>query len=269
MTDLSVYPEIPNNPEHPKTKFPVIQGAMDSEINLLIANLENVKKEMICGFPFYTGLYRNRPVVVQKTFQGMTNAAASTMLAIAHFSPAFIVNQGVCGGHDPAIHRGDIVLGQNIINYANFKIGFTGSGNPVDGCQSIGLEIPPVKNRALEDNISTEGSKVHVFHSDDTLLKVAQGISVPCETTRIFTGTIASADAWIDRKDLMKYIHEAYHTSGEDMESASVAQLCFTYCIPFLSIRALSNSLVNNEEFDEGTTQGLQEFTLKVLEGLL
>lgn len=252
----------------PQTKSPIIQGAMDSEINLLLENLEQVQKEIIRGYPFYMGLYKNRPVIVQKTFQGMTNAATATMLAISHFSPAWILNQGVCGGHDPALHRGDIILGQNIMNYSNFKIGFTDSDNPFEGCEPIGLEIPVIKTHGV-NGACQESNKICMFHSNNTLLQTARRVSAPDKSSKVLTGTIASADAWIDRKDLMKYIHETYHTSGEDMETASVAQLCFTYDIPFLSIRALSNSLVNDEEFDEGTTQGLQQYTLKVLESLL
>lgn len=250
MSNLSICME---TTKAQKTRLPIIQGAMDSEINILIHHLEQVKEELILGYPFYHGLYKGHPIVVQKTFQGMTNAAAATMLALSHFSPSFIINQGVCGGHDPALHRGDIVLGYNIINYANFKIGLSDSANPLNGCQPIGLEIP-------------QKGKVCIFHSDEHLLQIAENISAPPKNTRIFTGTIASADAWIDRKDLIKYMHETYRTMGEDMESASVAQLCFTFNIPFLSIRALSNSLIQDEEFDESTTHELQEYTLQVLE---
>lgn len=256
---------------HKKTdsRLPVIQGAMDSEIHFLLENLSQVREKNILGFSFYQGLYKGRPVILQKTFQGMTNAAAATMLAITHFSPAFIINQGVCGGHDPALHRGDIILGQNIINYANFKIGFTDSGNPLTGCQPIGLEIPDTGIATSQNKTSRIENKICVFHSDNSLLQVARSLSASCKSSKVFTGTIASADAWIDRKDLMKWMHETYHTSGEDMESASVAQLCYTYDIPFLSVRALSNSLVNDEEFDENTTKGLQEFTLQLLSALL
>ncbi len=250
--------QITNKPIN-STRPALIQGAMDSEICVLINQLEHVRKEEKCGFPFYIGSLNGHPVIVQKTFMGMTNAAAATILAIEHYSPAFVINQGICGGHSPKLHRGDVLLGRDIINYANYKIGETDSDNPLDGCEAIGLEpIFPMNEK-----------KIKLFHSDEKLLSIAQKCIPPEGCKKIMCGTIASADAWTDRKDLIKLMHETFHTCGEDMETASAAQLCHSFGIPFLSIRMLSNSLVQDEDYDETVADHLQEYSRRVLTDIL
>lgn len=247
-----------------KEKKPVlIQGAMDSEVNLLIQALDEYQELDLFGFSYFTGTYQNHPVIISKTYQGMTNAAAATMLAIEHFSPALIINQGICGGHSPQLHRGDILLGREIINYSNFKIGPAAIGKTLACCDTIGCEVFSPASPA------TSSKKVTCFYSHPALLSIAQSIPHPQSNGLTYSGKIASADAWLDRKDLIALMHKSFDTCGEDMETASVAQLCHCFSIPFLSVRMLSNTRVHDEEYDETVTQTLQEYILQVVEGIL
>ncbi len=247
-----------------KEKKPIlIQGAMDSEISQLIQALDTYEEQDLFGFSFFTGTYQNHPVIISKTYQGMTNAAAATMLAIEHFSPAFLINQGICGGHSPLLHRGDILLGREIINYSNFKIGPAAIGKTLACCDTIGCEVFSPASPA------TSSKKVTCFYSHPALLSIAQSIPHPHPGSCIHSGKIASADAWLDRRDLISLMHETFETCGEDMETASAAQLCHCYAVPLLSVRMLSNTRVHDEEYDESVTGGLQEYTLQVVEGIL
>lgn len=241
----------------------LVQGAMDSEICHLLQSLDDYQEEERCGFSFFTGTHQKHPVIVAKTYQGMTNAAASTMLAIEHFSPALIINHGICGGHSPALHRGDILLGKEIMNYSNLKIGRTHSANPLGGCHPIGCEVFSPAAPA------TSIKKADCFYSHPALLAIAQSCPHPAVTGQILTGKIASADAWLDRKDLIALMHETFGTCGEDMETASVAQLCHCFDIPLLSIRILSNTRVHDEEYNETVAEALQEYTMKVVDEIL
>lgn len=241
----------------------LIQGAMDNEIRLLIESLDDQREENLYGFSYFTGTYQGYPVIVSRTYQGMTNAAAATMLAIEHFSPALIINQGICGGHSPVLHRGDILLGKEIMNYSNLKIGINRSDNPVLGCDPIGCEVFSPASPA------TSPKKATCFYSHPALLAIAQSCPHPVAPGQIMTGKIASADAWLDRKDLIALMHETFGTCGEDMETASVAQLCHCFDIPLLSIRMLSNTRVHDEEYDETVAESLQEYTMKVVDEIL
>lgn len=240
-----------------------IQGAMDSEICHLLQSLDDYHEEELFGFSFFSGTHQKQPVIVSKTYQGMTNAAAATMLAIEHFSPALIINQGICGGHSPALHRGDILLGKEIMNYSNLKIGSTRSGNPLAGCNPIGCEVFSPAAPA------TSTKKATCFYSHPALLAIAQNCPHPGFHGHIITGKIASADAWLDRKDLISLMHKTFGSCGEDMETASVAQLCHSFGIPLLSIRMLSNTRVHDEEYDETVAEALQEYTMRVVDEIL
>lgn len=247
-----------------KEKRPIlIQGAMDSEIRHLLQSLNDYREEELFGFSFFVGTHQKHPVIIAKTYQGMTNAATSTTLSIEHFSPALIINQGICGGHSPLLHRGDILLGKEIMNYSNLKIGMTDSGNPLLGCSSIGCEVFSPAAPA------TSNKKINCFYSHPDLLSIAQSCPHPNSHGHILTGKIASADAWLDRKDLITLMHETFGTCGEDMETASVAQLCHCFSVPLLSIRMLSNTRVHDEEYDETVAETLQEYTMRVVDEIL
>lgn len=241
----------------------LIQGAMDSEIRSLLQALDEYTEEDHFGFSFFVGSYQKHPVIVAKTYQGMTNAAASTMLSIEHYTPALIINQGICGGHSPALHRGDILLGKEIINYSNLKIGKSHYKNPLRGCSSIGCEVFSPASPA------TGAKKVDCFYSHPGLLAIAQACPHPLSQSTVMTGKIASADAWLDRKDLISLMHETFGTCGEDMETASVAQLCHCLNVPLLSMRMLSNTRVHDEEYDENVAETLQEYTMRVVDEIL
>ena len=101
----------------PVTQAPiVIQGAMPVETQVLADALQNRTEQQVQGWTFWSGTIDGYPVVVSKTKKGMTNAAASTALAIERFHPLAIINQGTAGGHDPALHVLDIVVGTATAN---------------------------------------------------------------------------------------------------------------------------------------------------------
>lgn len=235
----------------------IIQGAMDSEICLLVQSLDNCREEKMMGFSYFTGTLCQYPVIVSRTCQGMTNAAASTILAIEHFSPALIINQGICGGHSPELHRGDILLGKEIMNYSNLKIDSSPLGTPI-GCEVFSAVSP-----------ETPLEKKTCFYSHAGLLALAQSCPHPESGGKILTGKIGSADAWLDRKELIARMNETFKTCGEDMETASAAQLCHCFDLPFLSIRMLSNTRVYDEDYDESVSETLQEYTLNVIRKIL
>src|SRR3954469_24839846 len=102
----------------------VVQGAMDVEIRALAASLQGASEEHVAGWTFWRGTIDGYPVVVSKTQKGMANAAAATALAAERYRPAAIINQGTAGGHVPALHVYDIILGVHAVNLGSFKTGF-------------------------------------------------------------------------------------------------------------------------------------------------
>ena len=78
------------------------------------------------------GVLENYPVIISRTEVGLANAAASTTLAIEHFKPGYIINQGTSGGHDPALVRGDIVIGESSFNMGSYKMDYAAKGQGIE-----------------------------------------------------------------------------------------------------------------------------------------
>ena len=106
----------------------VIEGAMNTETEVLIRALKNpvVYREM--NYMFVAGTYKDYPVVIVRTEIGLANAAASTALAIKKFNPCAVINQGTAGGHDPALKIGDIVIGEFSFDYTAFRSAYSAAG---------------------------------------------------------------------------------------------------------------------------------------------
>lgn len=245
------------------TKQPsiLIQGAMETETDYLIEHLKDAACTVLGNWKFYTGFFGadSVPVIISRTYQGMVNTAAATGLALVHFRPKAVINQGIGGGHDPAIHRGDIVLGERVVPMGAVVRRFSAEGAGID---ERDFEILPVEIYNKEKG-NTE--KVTSFPCDKRLLEVAEEVKSPYRRRR---GVIGSADEWNNQLDRIALLRERYGTAVEDMESAAVAQLCLSYGLPFIGIRILSNSIVNDEEFDESVGVDGQKFILTYVEAL-
>lgn len=239
----------------------LIQGAMDTETQYLIGELEEAGSIRIGNWEFYTGFLgrKREPVVISKTFQGMVNAAAATSLALAHFRVKAVINQGIGGGHDMRFHRGDIVIGEKVIPMGAVVRRFAPMGAGIDETDFELLKIE-IYNKRIACT-----QKVSEFPCDEGMRKAAGRVRTEFHAAE---GIIGSADEWNNQIDRIALLRDRYQTAVEDMESAAPAQLCLSYGIPFQGIRILSNSIVNNEEFDESVGLDCQRFIVKYVEEL-
>ncbi|MGI9860892.1 stalk domain-containing protein [Moorella naiadis] len=238
----------------------VVQGAMNLEMQNLVAALEDPVEVTYGGWTFWQGSINGLPVVVSRTEVGMTNAAAATLLAIEKFHPRAIINQGTSGGHDPSLHRFDIVLGQKAINFGKFK----------SNHRDYGQGIAPESWVPEDVKLRLDGKEVsfHGFPGDPELIKIAQSVAGTYQHGRIVAGVIGTADEWNRELDRIKWVHEKFGTSVEEMETASAAQVARAYNIPFLGIRILSNSEPQNEGWDPKAGAYCQEYVLQVIKAL-
>lgn len=240
----------------------VIQGAMPVETGDLVRALTNPVEQQVQGWTFWTGTLDGAPVVVSKTQKGMTNAAAATALAIEHFRPRAIVNQGTAGGHDPALRVSDIVIGSAAVNVGAFKTGTRGPGEGSDFSQWQPLDL-----------IRTEGGAGHDpnawvmrrFSADAGLLAAAISAKDRYTSGRVVEGVIGSSDMWNSELDRIERMRVEYGTSVEEMETAAAAQVAGMSQVPFLGIRVLSNNITNDGAYDAATAAACQRFVLEVV----
>ena len=236
----------------------LIQGAMDVETEILMNAIENPEDITLGVWKYTQGTLNGYPVVISRTRIGMVNAAASTTLAIEHFNPVAIINQGTAGGHDPALHKYDIVLGKEVVNMGAFQTEFADKGEGIHPTTWTPMTLE------VMDQETGEWTEVNSFQADEQLLAAANSVKDTYTKGKVVEGTIGSADEWNKEIDRILWLNETLGTSAEEMETAAVAQIAATYDIPFLSIRILSNNEVHKEAYDRTTGEDSQAFTLEV-----
>lgn len=231
----------------------LVQGAMETETDYLTGQLADAVCVTVGNWKYTTGFLGERrvPVIVSRTYQGMANAAAATALALTHFAPCAVINQGIAGGHAKELHVGDLVVGEKVVPMGAVMQEFRPEGDGIAplGFTPLFLEIYDKEKAATE--------KVFAFDCDERMVAAAGTVKTGL---RVHKGVLGSADEWNNQIDWIAVMRERYHTAAEDMESAAAAQMCRSFHVPFIGIRIISNSIVNGEEFDESKALFVQKF---------
>src|SRR4030095_7672318 len=110
----------------------IVQGALDSELQPLLAALEGKEQIQIAAWTFWRGRIGAKRVVVSRTEVGPINAVAATTLAIVNFKPKLIINQGTAGANDPELKIFDIVVGEVTVDYGAFRSSHADAGKGID-----------------------------------------------------------------------------------------------------------------------------------------
>lgn len=226
----------------------IIEGALEFEIDAVIAALEDREETEILGFPVVCGRLEGHPVIAARTKVGVVNAALLTTLLIDRYRPMCLISQGTAGSHLESLHTGEIVLGEKIVN--------------INCCHMDERDC-----RAVEEMCRGEWSDHVAFASSPALLSAAGRAF--CDSGRVVRGVIGSGDFWTHGADAIHAIQRRFGTFCEEMESFAVAQVCTRMGVPFLCARIISNNELCGEHFEEGLTQSCQRFILDTVRTLI
>ncbi|MFQ2907596.1 5'-methylthioadenosine/S-adenosylhomocysteine nucleosidase [Aeromonas allosaccharophila] len=241
----------------------LIQGAMDVEVDTLVAALQEKQALTIGAWTFWQGTLAGYPVVISRTEVGLANAAAATTLAIERFKPRLIINQGTSGGHDPALHRGDIVIATKSFNMGAYRSDFTPADQGIDPRKWHNFEVTM---RLRENGKLVEHSS---FAGDPELVSRALGMADRYQHGRVVAGIIGTADEWNRQVARINWLHQTYNTAAEEMETSSAALVAEAYKVPFVGVRVLSNTDLHGEEFDPQTAIHCQQFVIDYTKALI
>lgn len=188
--------------------------AMSSELVCVKNLLTDCREETNGEGTFHIGNRDGHTLILTQSGIGKVCSAIRTLDMIRHYRPDCILNTGVAGGIDISTRVLDIVAGKEIV----YHDVWCGDGNEPGQVQGL----PPR------------------FFSDPELLEKAVSLS---GTTPIYGGLICSGDQFItDRKELDRIKTTFPEGLAVDMESASIAQVCYMNKIPFLSFRIISDT---------------------------
>ena len=188
--------------------------AMQSEFDLIANIMENVEIKTINHLCFLEGNIENNRIIVMKSGIGKVNAAIACVEMIRNFNPEEIINTGIAGGIDRELSVMDMVLGKKVV----YHDVWCGEGNEYGQVQGLPCE----------------------YDADETLLKKAQEF---CSDIKVIPGFIVTGDKFIDNLEVLQNIKKQFPAGmAVDMESAAIAQACYLYNVPFLSVRIISDT---------------------------
>lgn len=238
----------------------LIEGAMNTETEVLIKALKNPVTYREMNYLFVAGTYKDYPVVIVRTEIGMANAAASTALAIKKFNPIAVINQGTAGGHDSALKIGDIVIGERSFDYEAIKSSYSakGAGSDITNQEMLGTYA--------YNGTTGKFQAYKEYFADPTLFNIAFKVANAHEEFNVASGTIGTANAWLNNIDYINFLNETYGSSCEEMETNCVAQICQNAGVPFIGIRVLSDNILHDNRYVPESASTCQEFVLLVVE---
>ncbi len=241
----------------------LVQGAMTIEVDRLVARLDGARIEQVGGWTFWRGTIDGYSVIVSKTLKGLANAGAATALAIDHYHPRAIINQGTSGGHDATLQLFDIVLGTSSVDLSAFRAPH----------RDAGAGSNPLAWRPM--NLNGEGSaslgppSIARFAGDGALLDAAHGVTKRYTRGHVVDGVIGSSDLWIDELDLIARFHNDFGTSVEEMETAAAAQIAGIFHVPFLGIRIVSDNVTNGAAYNPKTSEACEDYVYDVVKAYI
>ena len=207
-------------------------GAMPQEIAKLKENVEG--QEDVVVNPSLTvtkGTLHGKPVVFCAAGVGMVAASSVTTTLVNVFNVSMVIFTGVAGGLKEGQTVGDIVVASDVINYDMDVTAFVLPWMP-DYKHKRG-ELPFTSWREFPSDVRLVALAMEGGQAGAAAASFKQG--------RIVTG---SEFVTVERKVALKPVWDSVgDPDAVEMECAAVAQVCKMYGLPFLGLRALSDTL--------------------------
>jgi adenosylhomocysteine nucleosidase len=234
----------------------VVQGALDSELQPLLAALEGKEQIQIAAWTFWRGRIGAKRVVISRTEVGPINAVAATTLAIVNFKPKLIINQGTAGANDPELKIFDIVVGEATVDYGAFRSSHADAGKGIDMSRWT-----PLHHRLRIDG--KERKAYPRFAGDEEAMRIA--LETSYKRGRVIKGVIGSAFEFNKEIDRLLWVRKTFGASSEDMESAFSAGAAEGFKTQFLAIRIISDSEFHSPKLEEAAGEYCAAFVVDLI----
>ena len=154
---------------------------------------------------------------------------------------------GVAGAINPSLNIGDLIIADKLCQH---DVDITAFGHP------HGF-IPESKT---------------FIHADPTLNQIATQVAKE-QSLPIQSGTIATGDQFIASQETKEFIQTTYQADAIEMEGAAVAAVCDALDVPFLILRAISDTAnmdagFDFDEFLQSSAKNSANFMLEVVNSL-
>lgn len=142
-------------------------------------------------------------ILLVESGMGFDNAARAAKSVIRDLQPELLISAGFCGGIDPELQVGDLVVAKRMVIIAE-----------------NGLEELPSKTPAAALNFAAQ--------------QAASG-------ARVFSGTFASTPVITSKATLAEVLADRYPCPVVEMESAAMALIAAEKRVPLIALRSVSD----------------------------
>lgn len=247
--------------------------AIEREFSMIRKCFEReLQSEDHCGRTFYIGKISGQTVVISKSGIGKVAAASTAAIMISVFSCSEIIFLGVAGGIQGRAAIGDIVVSAAAIQH-DFD------GRPwVE--RSVVFSVGTCEIPADERLQTRAQAAVQTVLADDMTLVLSDD-SVPIgrrilaqlgRSPKLLIGSILSGDQFVSSDEMNKELGSRFESAlCVEMEGAAVAQICYEAKVPYIIVRAISDSGSGeaNIQFDEFCNSISSPLMLAILKSYL
>ena len=220
--------------------------AIPQELAHLRNALSDAKSADVAHASFDTGELDGREVVLAGAGMGKVNTALVATLLADRFHCRTIVFTGVAGGLDPELHIGDVVIADRVVQHdagviekkrlQTYQAGHVPFINPTD---RLGYPVDPhLMNRVKH--------RLEAF----TLPPLSRAAGGHDQPPRIAYGTVLSGDQYLHCEATRDMLQRDLGGLAIEMEGGALAQVCESFGVPWLVVRALSDLAGRNSQFD-------------------
>ena len=200
--------------------------AGDEELSPFLPMIKDCKTVEKAMLKFYAG--RIDSIEVIALFSGVckVNAAIGTQLLVDLFSADMIINSGTAGGMDPGLDIFDTVISTEVCYH--------------DVAPDILTEFHPWMESVF-------------FKADLKLISLSKtAVKKIRPDGKVVWGRMATGESFITDEGRLR-INQEFSPLTVDMETASIAHVCYVNRIPFLSIRCITDTAEHSglDNFDE------------------
>lgn len=200
--------------------------ASDSEVAPFLPIIDECKITEKAMLKFYAGKINGIAVVVLFSGVCKVNAAIAAQILIDTYGIDIIVNAGTAGGINPKLEIFDSVISTEVAYH--------------DVAPDILTEFHPWLESVY-------------FKADQELLNLTHKAVSKVDTEgKVYWGRMVTGETFITDEGRQK-INEQFAPLTVDMETASIAHVCYVNSIPFISIRSVTDTAAHSgtEHFEE------------------
>lgn len=224
-----------------------IMGAMEEEIEPLLAHFDNVKVTDFAKNKYYEVTYNGLEIVIAYSKIGKVFASLTASTLIEKFGCDTLLFSGVAGAINPKLKIGDLIIADKLCQH---DLDITAFGHP---------------------HGFVPGGDVFI-ETTEKLRDIAKEVAAE-NSLSVVEGTIATGDQFVHSVERKEFIESTFKADALEMEGASVAVICDSLSVPFFILRAISDTAdggadIDFDEFLKSSAKESADYLIKIVDKL-